>query len=119
MSTFPRLKTGAVLQYPAERSLNNRVRVLPFVDGGEQRYPLSDKPRRRWVINLELLDDQEASRVDRFVKTQAALGEVFEFEDPWDGTLHKNCRVGGAGMELQCYGPNRNRLRIQIEEDPE
>jgi hypothetical protein len=119
MSTFPRLKSGAVLQYPTERRLKHPVRILPFVDGGEQRYPLFNKPRRRWVVSMDLLDDQEAGRVDEFVRSQAALGEVFQFEDPWDGTLHEKCRLKGAGVDLQCTGPDRSRVRIEIEEDPE
>ena len=38
MATFPTLKTGAVMQYPAKATIRYSNRFIKFVDGGEQRY---------------------------------------------------------------------------------
>ena len=38
MNEFPKLKTGAVAQYPAQRTTRYSTHVMRFMDGSEQRY---------------------------------------------------------------------------------
>ncbi len=38
MNEFPKLKTGAVLQYPAAKRLECLTQVTRFLDGSEQRF---------------------------------------------------------------------------------
>ena len=44
MSAFPKLKTGAVAQYPASRALSQATEVVRFLDGTEQRYRAAGRP---------------------------------------------------------------------------
>ena len=39
MSEFPPLKTGAVMQYPAQKEARFSTTVVRFTDGSEQRFP--------------------------------------------------------------------------------
>jgi hypothetical protein len=119
MSSFPRLKSGAVLQYPSQRALTQPVRVLRFLDGQEQRYALEKAPRRRWLVQFDLLDDREAAALEEFVKAQALSGGTFGFEDPWSGSIYPKCRISGDGIELQGTGEDRNRAQVEIVEEAE
>ena len=56
MSSFPTLKTGAVMQYPAIRESRRETTVLRFVDGAEQRYRDGGSAAHRWAIRLDQLD---------------------------------------------------------------
>ena len=91
MATFPTLKTGAVQQYPAVKSLAYTNQVIRFLDGAEQRYRGSASPLHRWVIQLDLLDESELSALQQFfIENEGAYG-VFSFTDPWDGSVYPNC----------------------------
>ena len=59
MANFPALKTGAVAQYPSDRTRRYSTQVLRFLDGSEQRFAGFGAPLKRWLIRLELLDDTE------------------------------------------------------------
>ena len=99
MPAFPQLKTGAVLQYPARRSVHFATHVVRFLDGSEQRFRSRRSPRRRWIIRLDLLDDDEMSRLeDFFVALQGQCGS-FEFSDPWDEIVYPDCSFENGSME--------------------
>ena len=66
MARFPKLKTGAVAQYPVVRELRRSTEVKKFLDCGEQRFRDFAAARRRWVIALEKLDETETARLARF-----------------------------------------------------
>jgi phage-related protein len=104
MATFPTLKTGAVAQYPATRSLQFRNQTVRFVDGSEQRYRDSAGPLHRWQIRLDLLDEGELAAVDAFLSDCQGAFASFEFTDPWDGQTYKNCSLETDGMDLTMKG---------------
>jgi hypothetical protein len=119
MSLFPQLKSGAVLQYPTSRAICSRVRVLRFVDGSEQRFAVQKAFPRKWVVEYSGLDDQETNELETFVRGQAAIGERFAFEDPWDGSVQDNCRISGDAIECLYSGPDNNSIRLEITQEPD
>ncbi len=98
MSDFPTLKTGAVLQYPAQKEIYFATQVLRFVDGSEQRFRQYSSPLRRWLIRLDLLDPSELQSLRAFFQAQAGEAENFTFTDPWDGVRYTNCSLADGEM---------------------
>jgi hypothetical protein len=98
MSTFPTLKTGAVMQYPAQRDVTFSTTALQFVDGSEQRFRSYHTPLHRWVIQLSLLDQSELQRFREFFRAMSGRAENFAFTDPWDGTSYPSCSLGSDSM---------------------
>lgn len=115
MAEFPRLKTGAVSQYGLSRELRGAVRVLPFLDGTEQRYR-KEKSRRRWTIALDRLDEGEAAAVDNFVRRHLETLENFSFTDPWSGATHTGCAVEATEHELEAWAAGDLRIRLTVAE---
>jgi hypothetical protein len=93
MRAFPKLKTGAVAQYPITREVRLQNESVRFVDGSYQRYRDSGALRRRWVIQLELLDEGEIAALEEFFTGMLGAYSTFTFTDPWDGTDYQNCRL--------------------------
>ncbi|MBI4893440.1 MAG: phage tail protein [Acidobacteria bacterium] len=118
MLVFPKLRTGAAAQYGVRRGVTGEVRVLPFVDGTEQRYPLK-RQRRRWRIRLDQLDEGEAGAVEEFVRRHMATLEPFEFTDPQTGAVYAQCVVEGDGHELEAWAAGDSRVDITISETEE
>ena len=52
MAAFPKLKTGAIAQYPVTRREQFQNQTVRFVDGTEQRYRDSAGSRLEWEIQL-------------------------------------------------------------------
>ncbi len=98
---FPRLKTNALAQYPAERHLRRRNRVLEFVDGTEQRFPLGAGTRKRWVLRLSQLDEGEVATLAEFFEEQLVQLGSFSFRDPWDGTVYPDCSFESDALSLR------------------
>jgi hypothetical protein len=98
MSTFPTLKTGAVMQYPAQRGVVFATLPLQFVDGSEQRFRSYQTPLHQWVIKLRLLDQTELHEFQEFFRSVAGQAYNFTFTDPWDGTTYPNCSLGSDSM---------------------
>ena len=94
MADFPKLKTGAVAQYPSTREARLRNESVRFLDGTFQRYRDAGTMRRRWVIRLELLDEGEMSAIEEFFAAMQGGYTSFTFTDPWDGQDYVNCRLG-------------------------
>ncbi len=106
MASFPNLKTGAVAQYPAKRSLVFQNDALRFVDGMEQRYRDSAGPLHRWEISLDRLDEGEVAAVMEFFLAAQGAYEEFSFTDPWDSTVYSNCSLESDALD--SYGKARS-----------
>ena len=63
---FPTLKTGAVMQYPAQRTLQFNTDAIRFLDGTEQRFRDNPSVLHQWTIQLDLLDESELAAFDQF-----------------------------------------------------
>jgi hypothetical protein len=93
MATFPKLKTNAVMQYPATRNVRYQNQALRFLDGTEQRYQDCAGPLHGWEIPLSQLDEGEVAAIEQFFEdNQGAFGN-FAFTDPWDGTMYPSCSL--------------------------
>jgi phage-related protein len=117
MATFPKLKTGAVLQYPAARGLRFASQVLRFVDGTEQRFRTAAAALRRWEIRLDFLDESEIAEIEQFfLENQGAFGS-FSFTDPWDGTEYPNCSLESGELHLLALAEMRGRTALVVREN--
>lgn len=116
MSDFPVLKTGAVIQYPAEKATGFSTQVLRFVDGSEQRFRDFGAPLRRWTIRLDLLDETELSSFRNFFRTQRGAAGTFSFTDPWDGTTYDNCSLESDEMLEDFLDQGRCRTMLIVRE---
>ena len=117
MSTFPLLKTGAVLQYPATRVIQHSTCVLRFLDGTEQRFREYAGPVRKWAIRLELLDEDEMASVEEFCLSQQGRLGSFSFTDPWDGAVYSSCSLDGDATALGFEGLMRGRTTLVVMEN--
>lgn len=111
------LKTGAVMQYPAQRGLRFNTDAIRFLDGSEQRFRDSPSVLHQWRIQLDLLDESELAALDAFfVSNQGRFG-CFSFTDPWDGTTYPNCSMGGDSFGFQLKGEMRGETALTIREN--
>lgn len=117
MTTFPKLKTAAVAQYPAGKRITFSNCILRFLDGTEQRYRESPGPLHRWEIRLNALDESEIAALDGFFWTnQGCLGN-FTFTDPWDGTAYTNCSLASDEMALTSLGEMSGKTSLTVVEN--
>ncbi len=100
MLSFPILKTGAVAQYPASRSLIFQNVALRFVDGTEQRYRDSAGPLHRWEIMLDRLDEGEIAAIEEFFLGAEGSYADFSFADPWDQKSYPHCSIEADRLEV-------------------
>lgn len=117
MGLFPTLRTGAVTQYPAERSVEFATQVLWFVGGAEQRFPERAGPLRRWVVRLDLLDEAELNALAEFFRLQGGRAVEFAFTDPWDGTVHAACSVDADELVMELVDEGRCRTSLIVREN--
>lgn len=117
MITFPRLKSGAVAQYPAERSVARRTWVGRFVDGTEQRFRTESTVLHRWVVSLALLTEAEAVAIREFIDAVSGRFGSFSFTDPWDGTVYSSCSLENDINGVECEGENSARTKLVIREN--
>ena len=94
------LKTGAAAQYPFERRLEFATEVLRFLDWTEQRFRQRASTARRWVIRLNLLDENELARIEAFFQTEQGRTGSFAFTDPCDGQTYADCSLDSDTIEL-------------------
>ena len=114
MATFPRLKTGAVAQYPLTRWSRVQNQILHFLDGTDQRYRDSAGQRLEWEIQLSQLDPGEVADIERFFgEMQGAYGS-FSFTDPWDGQVHDNCSVADDVLQTMTWAELLGTTRLTI-----
>ena len=117
MPSFPILKTGAVMQYPAGYSINYANRVLYFLDGTDQRYREYGLPLRRWVIQLSLLGDDELSLLEQFFSSQEGRNGSFSFTDPWTRVEYSDCSIEESSLELRYVANNRGEASLTVAEN--
>ena len=115
--TFPKLRTGALAQYPATRSVRFQNQVIQFVDGMAQRYRDSSGPLQEWQIQLDLLDESEMAALDQFfADNQGAFGS-FTFTDPWDGQSYTNCSFVNGDLTLISLAEMHGRTVLTIRQN--
>jgi hypothetical protein len=114
--TFPILKTGAVAQYPLERTVRFSTEAVRFLDGTQQRFRMYGNGLRRWVVKLDLLDEQELDAVISFVDQQE--GSSFDFRDPVTGGTAAKCVISGESFEATLRGEMNGQATLSIEEIP-
>ena len=117
MASFPRLKTGALAQYPSDRTTRFSTRGYRFMDGSEQRFPGFGTPGLRWVIRLELLDEGELGLLEEFFLEQGGRAGSFSFTDPWDGAVHANCSFENDVMTADYREAGDGRTSIVVKEN--
>jgi len=117
MSNFPTLKTGAVLQYPAQRWNRFSTKVLRFVDGSEQRFKNYQTPLRRWVIRLDLLDQTELHALREFFRTQNGAAASFSFTDPWDSTTYSTCSLASDEISEELQDELKCKTSLTVQEN--
>ncbi|MGH9722010.1 MAG: DUF2460 domain-containing protein [Bryobacteraceae bacterium] len=117
MPTLPLLKTGAVMQYPAQRDVRYRTYAVRFVDGGEQRYREYRAPLRRWIIQLELLDESELAALEEFFVGNKGQHGSFSFTDPNDNVEYADCSLDDAEFALELQGELRGRTALVVREN--
>ncbi|MCC6857690.1 MAG: DUF2460 domain-containing protein [Bryobacterales bacterium] len=116
MATFPKLRTGAVMQYPAVTVTGYSNQVVRFVDGEEQRYRDSAGPLRRWKVDLALLDDGELASLEEFFEAQQGRYGTFTFTDPHDGREYSDCRLEEDQFTLELEGESRGKATLLVRE---
>jgi hypothetical protein len=116
MPEFPRLNSDVTAQYPLRRIMRRRVRTLTFLDGSEQRYAV-ERNGRRWVVELALLTEEEAARIDEFARQYFDTLEPFAFLDPVDGRQFPMCVLEGGEHWLRAEGEDRQATRLVIAEE--
>jgi len=117
MANFPRLKTNAVMQYPAAREFRYDSTVLCFVDGRQQCYRGAKDALRRWPIRLDLLDESELASLQAFFVTNQGRFGSFSFVDPWDETEYPDCSLDQDSFEFQLMGEMRARTVLVVKEN--
>ncbi len=117
MGAFPKLKTGAVMQYPASRGVEYATQVHRFVDGSEQRYRERGGPARRWVIRLDRLDETELQSLQEFFDSVQGRAGYFSFDDPWDEVTYGNCSLEDDALALEWSGEMRGRTVLVVREN--
>ena len=114
MTTFPKLKTDAVVQYPFLRRLAFQNQSLTFVDGTQQRYRDGGVARLRWEIRLSELDDGELAAVEEFfLANQGAFGS-FAFTDPTDGAAYPDCSLEVDGLDVVTVAEMRGATKLAV-----
>jgi phage-related protein len=114
MAAFPTLRTGAVAQYPLDRSLRFQTQSVQFMDGSRQRFRLYGAGLRSWKIRLDLLDERELAAVAAFLEQQGTA--TFPFSDPVTGDQIAACIISGQAYEAGLAGEMNANATVQIEE---
>ena len=117
MATFPTLKTGAVMQYPATRTVQYSNQILRFVDGREQRYREFPSTLHSWVIRLDLLDESEMKTLENFFIAQQGEFGSFEFVDPNDNTSYPDCSLQIDDLDFTLNGERRSQTSVVVREN--
>ena len=117
MATFPLLKTGAVAQYPATKTVRFNNQILRFLDGTDQRYRDALGPLHSWEISLEQLDEGEQTALDSFFLQNSGSFGDFAFTDPWDGTLYPSCSLANDGLAITSIAEMRGSISVKVIEN--
>jgi hypothetical protein len=112
--TFPTLKTGAAAQYPLDRSIRFATQAVRFLDGSRQRFRLCGAGLRRWILTLDLLDEQELGAVIAFVEQQGSA--PFAFTDMTTGAVASTCVISGERLDVTMRSEMSGQTTLVIEE---
>ena len=104
MNTFPLLTTGAVAQYPLGIAIGQCSQVIRFLDGTDQRFRTQGRMLRRWLIRLDLLDENEIAALEEFFNSKLGAYSTFVFPDPYSGTDVPNCIFGTDAFQSGYEG---------------
>ena len=116
MNSFPILRTGVMAQYPLTTARRFDTKVLEFVDGAEQRFPLMGASLTGWVLVYSQLDEAEMHALRTFVLSALECGEYFPFKDPETNVVHSKCRIAHAELSESWKGDGQGQTRIEIVE---
>jgi hypothetical protein len=111
MSTFPTLKTGAVMQYPAQRGLQFSTTALQFVDGSEQRFCNYQSVLRSWAIQLSLLDQSELHELQEFFRDIVGRPETSLSRTHWTARIIQAAAWLAIAWRLCWWANGPARLR--------
>lgn len=117
MATFPILQSGRTAQYPLTRMLEQQADVVCFLDGTDQRSAVA-RARRRWIIDLAMLDEQELSALRTFVSQQHGCAGSFQFTDPVDDVVYADCSLEADSEEFTLDDHGRSSVKLIIRENP-
>ena len=117
MPAFPTLKTGAVAQYPASKTVCYSSRVVKFLDGTDQRYREYDVPRHKWLFPLTQLDQAELSALEQFFTSQSGQFSGFAFTDPWTQTGYPACSIDQNTLAYELTEEVRASSGIAVTEN--
>ena len=114
MSTFPKLKTDAVAQYPLTTTVSFQNHTLTFVDGTQQRYRDTAAARFGWEVRLTDLDEGELAAIEEFfLANQGAFGS-FSFTDPQDGQVYEDCSIQADGLNADTTAEMRAGTTLTV-----
>ena len=91
--------------------------VVRFLDGTDQRYRQYSTPLRRWIINLELLDESELNTLEQFFIAQGGRFATFTFIDPWTQTSFPNCSIDQDILDYQLSGESQGAMKLIVGEN--
>lgn len=114
---FPKLRTNAIAQYPAIRTIRFQNQVLPFLDGKSQRYRNSGGPLREWEIRLDQLDEREMAAIEQFFSDNQGESGKFSFTDPWDGQVYANCSFSDRSLVLTSVAEMRSQTGFRVRQN--
>ena len=101
---FPRLTSGAVIQYGSPIGFVWPAQVIRFIDGTDQRFLACGQVFRRWLINLRLLNESEIAALEAFFSGMGGEYSTFTFTDPISGMSVPNCRIGAPELITEYQG---------------
>jgi hypothetical protein len=117
MADFPKLKTGAIAQYPSERHVQYATRVLAFVGGREQRWREQATAGRRWMLRFGNVDETEMAELAEFFRVQGGRAGRFSFEDPWSGSVYADCSFDQEAFTTTVEAEGRLSAVVAIREN--
>jgi hypothetical protein len=106
---FPSLKTGAVMQYPAKRTLQFNTDAIRFLDGTEQRFRDNPSVLHQWTIQLDLLDESELSRVGPVFRIEPGQIRQLFLHRSVGRNDYPNCSLGADTFGFQLRGEMRGK----------
>jgi hypothetical protein len=101
---FPKLQSGAVIQYGSAIGLVVSAQVVRFLDGTDQRFLTCGRTLRRWLIDLRLLNESEIAAIEAFFNNVSGEYSTFTFPDPIGGASVPNCRIGAPELISEYQG---------------
>jgi hypothetical protein len=117
MANFPVLKTGAIAQYPSDRTRQFSTQVFRFLDGSEQRFAAFPAALRQWTIRLDLLDEAELETLQEFFVSEDGRAGTFSFTDPWDAAVYANCSFARDTLAAEFQGPMKGVTQVIVKEN--